>query len=66
VVQPEIEKSSPIADPSLACSIGKSYGFVGFTVVKEFLLADDSAIRLGCMAHNLKHYSGQCGKEEHL
>jgi len=55
-VCPEIAKNGLI-DLLLACSIGKLYGFEGFS--KKFFRAEsDPKMQFGCIAHNLMHYSG--------
>ena len=57
-VRPESVKTSLI-DFSLARSIGESYGFGGFGVAPEVFRAEsDLKMWFGCIAHDLKHYSG--------
>ena len=47
-----------LIDLSLACSIGKSYGFARFGVVQEVFRAEpDPKMRFGSIAHKLMHYS---------
>ncbi len=62
---PEIAKTGLI-DISLACSIGKSYGFYGFRVVAEVFQAKIRfQYAFGCIAQKLTDYSGHgCRKED--